>query len=83
MISMGVAQDHVVDRGQRRRGGLYERQHAIVRSAGEVVIRAGVVDECEVRAAHEDRQARSDINDIDGEGWSRGAAARPAGLPWG
>jgi len=55
MIPMGMTQDHVVDRGQRRSGGLHERQHAVVRSAGQVVVGSGVVDEREVRPPHEDR----------------------------
>jgi hypothetical protein len=61
----------MVDRGERRGDGAEVGQHPIGRPACQVVVGAAVIDQREVRPAHQDAQTGPDVDGIDGKGRRR------------
>jgi hypothetical protein len=62
-----VAQDHIVQRGERRGHVIDVGQHPVC-SRRDVVVRAGVVHQRKIAAPNKHRQAGTDIDHVDGEG---------------
>ena len=67
MILVRVAEDQMVDRGQQRPDRSYIGDDPVAVATRRVVIAAGVVEQGEITALDEDREAGADVDRVDDE----------------